>query len=83
MSKASEIAKVDGRLTIEAPLSTYKFSKLISIHSLKELVERIWEKIKAFFSDDHFINSHNLISWQSMDIVGRKLMLVAIGTIKA
>ena len=56
MSKASEIAKVDGRLTIEAPLSTYKFSKLISIHSLKELVER------AFFSDDHFINSHNLIS---------------------
>ena len=41
MSKASEIAKVDGRLTIEAALSTYKFSKLISIHSLKELVERI------------------------------------------
>ena len=28
-------------LTLKAPVSTYKFSKLISIHFLKELVERI------------------------------------------
>jgi len=28
----------------------------------------------------YFINSHNLISWQCMDIVRRKLMLVTIGT---
>ena len=31
-----------------APVSTYKFSKLISIHFLKELVERICSKIKVF-----------------------------------
>ena len=41
MSKASEIAKVDVRLNLETPISTYKFSKLISVLSLKELVERI------------------------------------------
>ena len=29
---------------------------------------------------DHFVNSHNLISWHCMDIVRRKLMLVTIGT---
>ena len=29
-------------LTLSAPISTYKFSRLISIHFLKELVERIW-----------------------------------------
>ena len=33
-----------------------------------------------FFLGDQFINSHNQISWQSMDMVGRKLMLVTIGT---
>ena len=41
MSKASEIAEVDVRLTLSAPISTYKFSKLICIHFLKELVERM------------------------------------------
>ena len=29
---------------------------------------------------DHFINSHNHFSWQHMDIVRRKLMLVNIVT---
>ena len=29
-------------MTVYAPKSTYKFSKLISIHFLKECVERIW-----------------------------------------
>ena len=28
----------------------------------------------------HFINSHNQMSWQCMDIVKRKLILVTIGT---
>ena len=131
------------KLTLYAPISTYKFSKLIVIHFLQELVERIWWKIKAFSLcqsliefckvaltfecvdeilwcdhsnesslpvllhgaiwflqkeicklgrhlplatfgservNDHFINSHNIISWQGMDIVRRKLMLVTIGT---
>ena len=27
---------------LKVPISTYKFSKLISIHFLEELVERIW-----------------------------------------
>ena len=35
-------------LTSEALISKYKFSRLISIHFLKEYVERIWFKIKAF-----------------------------------
>ena len=37
-------------LTLKAPVSTYKFSKLISIHFLKELVERICSKIQSIFS---------------------------------
>ena len=36
--------------------------------------------MKAFFFDDHFINSYNLVSSQYMDIVGKKLTLVNIGT---
>ena len=41
-----------------------------------------WENLicQHFLFSDHFINSHNLISWQGMNIVGRKLMLVTIGT---
>ena len=35
---------------------------------------------KHFLLRDHFINSHHLISWQGMNIVGRKLMLVTFGT---
>ena len=35
-------------LTLQAPISRYKFSKLISIHSLTELVERACLQIKAF-----------------------------------
>ena len=41
-----------------------------------------WEiliKDQRFFSCDHFINSHRLCSWRSMDIVRRKLCLVTIG----
>ena len=63
-------------LTLWAPIYKYKFSKLISIHFLKKCVQRIWSKIKSFFTGDHFIYSHNLVSWQSMDIVRRKLMMV-------
>ena len=61
-------------------VSKYKFSKMISIHFLKKLVESIWVKIKDFCLCDHFINSHRLCSWQSMDFVRRKLILVTIGT---
>ena len=32
----------NGRQPFKAPLSTYKFSRLISIHSRRELVGRIW-----------------------------------------
>ena len=43
-----------------------------------------WEKFDKrswnFLYDDHFINSHNFISWQCMDIVRRKLLLVTIET---
>ena len=36
------------------PIPTYKFSKLISIHFFKELVERIGLKIKAFSLSRYF-----------------------------
>ena len=39
------------------------------------------KRSKHFPSGDHFINSHNLISWNSKDIVRRKLMLVTKGLI--
>ena len=44
-----------------------------------------WEKkfnktSRHFLFCDHFLYSHNLISWQCMDIVRRKLLLVTIGT---
>ena len=38
------------------------------------------KKSRHFPLGDHFINSHNLISWHCMDIARRKLMLVTIGT---
>ena len=41
-----------------------------------------WENLikdQRFFPCDHFINSHRLCSWRSMDIVRRKLCLVTIG----
>ena len=43
---------------------------------LREFAKRPW----PFLFGDHFINSHNFISWQCMDIVRKKLMLVTIGT---
>ena len=42
-----------------------------------------WEKLikdQRFFSLWSLINSHRCYTWQSMDIVRRKLMLVTIGT---
>ena len=50
------------------------------IFPLKNELREFDKRSKHFLSGDHFINSHNLISWQSMDIVRRKLMLVTIGT---
>ena len=61
-----------------SPIYTYKFSKLISTYFLKQLKNELREfdkRSKHFLLDDHFINSLNLISWQCMDIVRRKLKL--------
>ena len=38
------------------------------------------KRSRHFPLGDHFINSHNLIPSHCMDIVGRKLTLVTIGT---
>ena len=43
-------------------------------------IEEFDKRAKHFSFGDHCINSHSFISWQSMDIVRRKLMLVSIGT---
>ena len=59
--------------------TTCKFSKLISIHFLKNELREFDIRSKHFFSGDHFINSHNIISGNCTDIVRRKLMLVSIG----
>ena len=48
--------------------------------SLKNELREFDKRSKHFLVGDHFINSHNLISWQCMDIVRRNLMLVTIGT---
>ena len=47
---------------------------------LKNELREFDKRSKHFLLDDHFINSHNLVSWHCMDIVRRKLMLVTIGT---
>ena len=48
--------------------------------SLKNQSREFHKRSKHFLFSDHFIISHNLISWKGMDIVGRKLMFVTIGT---
>ena len=48
--------------------------------SLKNELREFDKRSRHFLLGDHFINSHNLISWQCMDIVRRKLLLVTIGT---
>ena len=50
-----------------------KFSALIFIHFLKELLKRIY----FCPSGNHFINSHIRFSWLSIDSVKRKLTLVS------
>ena len=42
-----------------APISTYKFSKLISIHSLKNELREFDKRSKLFSLCDYLINSHN------------------------
>ena len=52
-----------------------------SLHiSFKNKLRDFDKRSGHFPLGDHFINSHNLISWHCMDIVRRKLMLVTIGT---
>ena len=48
--------------------------------SLKNVLREFDKRSRHFLLGDQFINSHNLISWQSLDMVRRKLMLVTIGT---
>ena len=48
--------------------------------SLKNELREFDKRSKHFILGDHFINSHNLISWQCMGIIRRKLMLVTSGT---
>ena len=52
----------------------YTFPSRRSWENLKKII------LKHFLLGDHFINSHNLISWQCTDIIRRKLMLVTSGT---
>ena len=47
--------------------------------SLKNVFREFDERSKQFLFD-HFYNSHNLISWQCIGIIRRKLMSVTIGT---
>ena len=63
-----------------SPISTYKFSKLISLHFLKNELREFNKISRNFLFGDHFINSRNLISWQCMDTITRKLMFVTIDT---
>ena len=44
--------------TLSASVSTHKFSRLISIHLLKEVVEKNWQKIFG----DHFISCQNIFA---------------------
>ena len=46
----------------------------------KDKLREFDKRSKYFLLGDHFINSHNLISSQCMDMVRRKLMLVTIET---
>ena len=65
------------------PLSTTIHIQILQTDLYIFPLRMCWEfdkRSKHFLLDDHPINSHNLISWQSMDIVRRKLMLVTIGT---
>ena len=48
--------------------------------SFKNKLREFDKRSRHFPLGDHFINSHNLISWHCMDIVRRKLRLVTIGT---
>ena len=66
--------------TLEAPISIHKFFRLISIHFLKELVERICVKIKPFSLRWSFGYSHSLYYWTSIDIARRRLILVTLRT---
>ena len=50
--------------------------------SLNNKLREFGRRSKHFLLGDHIINSHNHFSWQHMDIVRRKLMLVTIGANK-
>ena len=71
-------------LNLEATISTNNFSRLMSIHSLKTLIERIYLKIKAFFlilSTLHFsIHKFSYPVSLSLRLLGKKWMLIILRT---
>ena len=44
------------------------------------MLREFYKRSMQFHFGDHFINPHNHISWQCLDIIRRKLMLITIGT---
>ena len=60
-------------------ISTCEFSRLISIHLLKECWENL-KKDQRIIPFDHFLNSHTLFSQWCIITVRRKLMLVTFGS---
>ena len=73
--------KLDNNIFVFKPQYPHTNSPNWSLHiSLKNELWEFDKRSKYFLLGDHLINSHNLISWQCMDIVRRKLLLVTIGT---
>ena len=67
-------------LTLWAPRSRYKFSRLTSIHYFWEHLREFGLRSKGSPFSYQFSNSHNPHYWWSADVVRRKLTLVTFGT---
>ena len=66
-------------LTLQAPTSTNKFSRLIFIHFLRHKLREFSKRSKHFLFGDHLINSRNYFSWQRMDMLGENLCWSLLG----
>ena len=67
-------------VTLQGPISTYKFSSLSPYTSLENKLGEFDNISKHSPFDDHFTNSYNLFYWFCMNIVRRKMTLVTIGS---
>ena len=77
------LSELSGMKTVFNPLSPNIHVQILQTDLyifLKNELREFDKRSKHFLSGDHFINSHNLISCQGMNIVRRKLMLVTIVT---